>query len=183
MNGVKILNVRFPNQDQQNNDKIEKFKNTLETDIPNWDIDMTIDELNASLKDAKALMNQEAGLNNLPLRSFSPKHPLCWSFLMVTQIQACSQHQAGQAINTPYFVVQDPAKKEFFLFGDPWWYKTNDVVKGQWTNIKEPPQESKTSGTTRKKGKSKPGCEPAGGTRQQPGKWQIASLQPLRRSS
>ena len=142
LNGAKILNVRFPNQDQQNNDKIEKFKKTLETDIPNWDIDMTIDELNASLKEAKALMNQEAGLNNSAPEIIFVKTPtVLVIFDGSPKFKPIPNTKLEQAINTPYFVVQDPAKKEFFLFGDPWWYKTNDVVKGQWTNIKEPPQE------------------------------------------
>ena len=144
MSSVKILNVRFPNQDQNNADKIQKFKNTLETEIPKWSLDMTMDELNASLKDAKALMKQEAGLDNTPPEIIFVKTP---SVLVLfdgePKFKPVPNSRIQQAVNTPYFVVQDPGNKEYYLYGSAWWYKTNDVVKGQWVNVKEPPNDIK----------------------------------------
>ncbi|MEI7492903.1 MAG: hypothetical protein WCK92_16000 [Bacteroidota bacterium] len=140
MSGVKILNARFPDTDQSNADKIEKFKKTLETEIPNWNLDMTIDELNASLKDAKALLKQSAGLNNDPPEIIFVKTP---SVLVLfdgdPKFKPVPGSKILQAVNTPYFIVQDPGNKEYYLYGNTWWYKTNDVVKGKWANIKEPP--------------------------------------------
>ena len=142
LNGAKILNVRFPNQDQSNTEKIDKFKKTLETEMPNWNLNLTIDELNASLKEAKAVMKQEAGLSNTPPEIIFVKTPtVLVLFDGDPKFKPVPNSKLEKAINTPYFVVKDPARKEFSLYGNPWWYKTNDVVKGKWVNIKEPPGE------------------------------------------
>jgi hypothetical protein len=143
MSSVNILNVRFPNQDE-NTDKMQKFKNTLETEIPKWNLDITMDELNASLTDAKAIMKQEAGLNNTPPEIIFVKIP---SVLVLfdgdPKFKPVPDSKIEQAVNTPYFVVQETGSREYYLFGSTWWYKTNDVVKGQWINIKEPPKDIK----------------------------------------
>jgi hypothetical protein len=144
MSGVKILNVRFPNQDKSNADKIEKFKNTLETEIPKWSLDITMDELNASLKDAKEVLKQEAGLNNAPPEIIFAKTPtVLVLFDGDPKFKPVPNSKILQAVNTPYFVVQDPGNKDYYLYGSPWWYKTNDVVKGNWVNVKEPPNDIK----------------------------------------
>ncbi|MCX6280906.1 MAG: carbohydrate-binding family V/XII [Bacteroidetes bacterium] len=140
MSNVKILNVRFPNQDQDKDEKMQKFKTTLETEIPKWYLDMTMDELNASLADAKAVMKQEANLNNSPPEIIFATVP---SVLVLfdgdPKFKPVPDSKILQAVNTPYFIVQDPGKKEFYLYGGTWWYKTNDAVRGKWVNIKEPP--------------------------------------------
>ncbi|MCX6287529.1 MAG: carbohydrate-binding family V/XII [Bacteroidetes bacterium] len=144
MSSVKILNVRFPSQDQSNTDKIEKFKNTLETEIPKWNLDMTMDELNASLADAKAVNRQASGLNNVPPEIIFTKTP---SVLVLfdgdPKFKPVPNSKIQQAVNTPFFVVQDPGNKEYYLYGSTWWYKTNDVDKGKWVNVKAPPGDIK----------------------------------------
>ncbi len=144
MSSAKILHARFPNQDSSKDDKIQKFKNTLETEIPKWNLDMTMDELNTSLTDAKAVMKQEAGLNNAPPEIIFVKTP---SVLVLfdgePKFKPVPDSKIEQAINTPYFVVLETSKKEYYLYGSTWWYKTNDVVKGQWVSIKEPPKDIK----------------------------------------
>jgi len=144
MSGVKILNARFPNQDSSKTDKIQKFKNTLETEIPKWNLDMTMDELNASLADAKAVNRQASGLNNTPPEIIFAKTPtVLVLFDGDPKFKPVPDSKIQQAINTPYFVVQDPGNKEYYLYGSSWWYKTNDVVNGKWTNVKSPPGDIK----------------------------------------
>ena len=144
MSGVNILNVRFPNPDKTDPAKIDKFKSTLETEIPKWNLDMTMDELNATLKDAKAVMKQESALNNAPPEIIFTKTP---AVLVIFDGEPKFKPVPGskilQAVNTPYFVVEEPSTKEYYIYGSSFWYKTTDVVKGKWVNIKEPPRDIK----------------------------------------
>jgi len=140
MSSVKILNVRFPNQTDSG--KIQKFKNTLETEIPKWNLDLTMDELNASLKDAKALNRQASGLNNDPPEIIFTKTPaVLVLFDGDPNFKPIPGSKIMQAVNTPFFVVQDPGDKQYYLYGSTWWYKSSDVVKGKWINVKEPPKD------------------------------------------
>lgn len=142
LTSVKILNVRFPNNNSD--DKIAQFKQILETEIPKWDLGMTMDELNASLKDSKAVMKQSANLNNTPPEIIFTTTP---SVLVLfdgdPNFKPVPNTKILQAVNTPFFVVQDPSDKSYFLYGNNLWYKTNDVVKGKWQNIKTPPADVK----------------------------------------
>ena len=144
MSGVNILNVRFPNPDKTDPAKIDKFKSTLETEIPKWNLDMTMDELNATLKDAKAVMKQDSALNNAPPEIIFTKTP---AVLVIFDGEPKFKPVPGskilQAVNTPYFVVEEPSTKEYYIYGSSFWYKTTDVVKGKWVNIKEPPRDIK----------------------------------------
>ncbi|MEI6888269.1 MAG: hypothetical protein ACOYM0_14255 [Bacteroidales bacterium] len=142
LNSVNILNVRFPNQTDSG--KIQKFKNTLETEIPKWNLNLTIDELNASLKDGKALNRQASGLNNDPPEIIFTKTPsVLVLFDGVPNFKPVPGSKITQAVNTPFFVVQDPGDRQYYLYGSTWWFKSNDVVKGKWININEPPQDIK----------------------------------------
>ncbi|MEI8005769.1 MAG: hypothetical protein WCI48_06150 [Bacteroidota bacterium] len=144
MSGVKILNVRFPNPDQTDPAKIDKFKNSLETEIPKWSLDMTIDELNASLKDAKAVMKEESALSNAPPEIIFTKTPtVLVIFDGEPKFKPIPGSKILQAINTPYFVVEEPSTKEYYIYGSSFWYKTTDMVKGKCVNIKEQPRDIK----------------------------------------
>ena len=144
MCGVKILNARFPNQDSSKADKIQKFKNTLENEIPKWSLNMTMDELNASLKEAKAVLKQSANLKTDPPEIIVTEVP---SVLVLfdgdPSFKPIPNSKITKAVNTPFFVVQEPGNKEYYLYGSTWWYKTNGVVKGKWVNVKEPPKDIK----------------------------------------
>jgi hypothetical protein len=144
LTSLKVLNVRFPNQDQASQSSIDDFKNILETEIPKWDMDMSMDELNSSLADAKAVMKQASGLNNDPPEIiFVTKPSVLLLFDGQPSFKQVPDSKIQQAVNTAFFVVMDPSDKSYFLYGGEWWYKASDPVKGPWTNIKSPPAEVK----------------------------------------
>jgi len=144
LTSVKVQNVRFPDQVQSSSDQMALFKSILETEIPKWDLSLTMDELNASLTEAKAVMKQASGLKNDPpeiIFATSPSVLVLFDGDPVFRPVPDSKLQI--AANTAFFIVHDPSDKSYFLYGNNWWYKTSDPVKGKWENIKSPPSEVK----------------------------------------
>jgi len=139
---VKVLNVRFPNQDSIPKDKIDKFKTLLETEIPKWELTTTMDELTATLKENASTIRQAENFNNAPPEIIFVKKP---SVLILfdgsPSFKVIENSRIQRAVNTPFFVVQDPGDKQYYLYGGDFWFKTNDVVNGTWANIKEPPKD------------------------------------------
>ncbi len=43
-------------------------------------------------------------------------------------------------VNTPYFIIFDPAENHYYLKGGKWWYKSKNLIDS-WTLINTPPKE------------------------------------------
>lgn len=139
---IKITDVKFP--EQVPSDKIEKFKKLLEEEIPKWDIEYSLDELLTSLQINEAGIRTSQNLNNDPPEIIYVKEP---SVLVIfdgePKFNPIEQSNLEQAINTPFFLIKDARKNNYWLFGGDFWYTTDDVVNGTWRNIAEPPKEVK----------------------------------------
>ncbi|MEI6172660.1 MAG: hypothetical protein WCR01_02840 [Bacteroidota bacterium] len=141
---AKILNVRFPNQDSIPKDRIDRFKSLLETEIPKWEINTTIDELTATLRENNLVNKQTSNFDNTPPEIiFATKPSILVLFEGDPSFKAADKSGIQRAINTPFFVVQDPKDKQYYLYGGISWFKTPDVLKGSWAAIKEPPGDIK----------------------------------------
>lgn len=141
---AKVLNVRFPNQDSIPKEKIDRFKNLLETEIPKWEINTTIDELTATLKESTSTIKQTSNYDNTPPEFiFMSKPSILVLFEGEPSFKTMDNSGVQRAINTPYFVVQDPKDKQFYLYGGTSWFRTDQVVKGNWVVVKEPPDDIK----------------------------------------
>ncbi|MEI7501005.1 MAG: hypothetical protein WCK84_11230 [Bacteroidota bacterium] len=141
---AKVLNVRFPNQDSIPKDKVDRFKNLLETEIPKWEINTTIDELTATLKQSASVIKQNSKYDNTPPEIiFMVKPTILLLFDGEPSFKTIDNSDVRQAINTPFFVVQDPKDKQYYLYGGTSWFKTNDVINGNWVQVIEPPKDIK----------------------------------------
>lgn len=139
---IKITNVKFPAQGP--NDNNEDFKKLLEEEIPKWELEFSLDALLSSLQINEAEIKTSQNLNNNPPEIIYMKQP---SVLVIfdgePKFNPLEHSDLKQAINTPFFVVQDAGNNNYYLFGGDFWYTTHDLLKGKWTNITEPPKEVK----------------------------------------
>lgn len=139
LTSVKILNVRFPNQEQIDPARIKQFKDLLGTEIPKWQLTATMEDLLASLKESKATIRQAEDLNNDPPEIiFSKKPALLVTFDGEPVFKPVDNSGLQRAINTPFLVLQDTKGKQYYLYGGDFWYKTDNVVKGTWNPTKTP---------------------------------------------
>ena len=71
LESIKITDVKLPGIEDQ--EKITKLKALLETEIPLWGIESTIDEVNATIEMDQAVVSE--GLNNDPPQIFYAEEP------------------------------------------------------------------------------------------------------------
>jgi len=141
---AKVLNVRFPNQDSIPKEKIAGFKSLLESEIPKWDIPITIDELTATLKESAATIRLASEYKTDPPEIiFTAKPSILLLFDGDPSFKPADKSGIERAVNTPFFVVQDPKDKRYYMYGGTSWFRTENVLNGPWTAIKEPPADIK----------------------------------------
>jgi len=139
---VTVKDVKFPAAIPQ--EKIEKFKAHLEEEMPKWDLEYSLDELLSSLSVNEASVKASENLNNDPPDIIYSKVP---SLLLVfdgdPKFVPMQKTDLKKAVNTPFFLVQDIKGGNFYLFGGNFWYVTINLLKGNWTNIADPPKSVK----------------------------------------
>ena len=138
---MKITNVKFPAEVAS--DKIEAFKKAVEDETPKWELQFSLDDLLTSLQMNESGIKASKNLNNNPPEIIYVKQPsFLLSFDGEPEFSAIAQSDVKQAMNTPFFVVQD-GNNHYYLYGGDFWYTTDDVLHGHWTNISELPGEVK----------------------------------------
>jgi hypothetical protein len=141
---TRIPNVRFPGQDNIDKSKIDNLKKLLETEIPKWEIQGSMDELLTSLKANESAEKVSENLNNDPPEIiFVKKTSVLVLFDGEPVFKDIENSSLKRAINTPFLVLQDPKEKTYYLYGSDMWFRTNDVVAGTWVATGEVPRDAK----------------------------------------
>ncbi len=141
---AKVLNARFPGQDTVKKEVTDRFKAIVEREIPKWDFHMTIDELTSTLKNGSAQGSQTDHLSNNPPEIIYVTEP---SVLIIFDgepvFKPTDNKNLEYAINTPFTVVKYLTENQFYFYGGSTWYKTNDLTKGTWSVVPDPPGDIK----------------------------------------
>jgi len=142
MLNVKVLNVRLPGQNSIPKDNFNSFKSLLEKEIPKWEVPATLDELTATLNESSSLIKQSSNFDNTPPEIiFITKPAILVLFDGNPSFNAIDKSGIQRAVNTPFLVIQDPKGKLFYLYGGKTWFRTNDILKGNWSSTQETPAE------------------------------------------
>lgn len=134
---LKVTSIKFPDASEENIDKLIKI---LETEIPKWTIEMSLDRLLASMDEEKATIAEANALkNDAPEIVFSTKPSILVLIdgdPILKEMEGLSQFK--YVVNTPFFIVKDMKNNTFFLFGDRKWYTTKDMKDGWHVTTKVP---------------------------------------------
>ena len=127
---LEVTNAKFPDEDESDVAGLASF---LEAEIPQWNIEMDLDRLLTSL-DGPADANTQ-GLNHAPPEIIFVTHPAT----LVTidgepRMGDLEGYDLQYVVNTPYFIVQDPKSKRYYLKGGDHWYESADIMSG-WAVI------------------------------------------------
>ena len=118
---IKVDKVRFPNITKEEE---RQLATVLEAEVPKWDLTVGLDAIQASLAVSQAEKKSSEGLRSTPPRIFFSNQPavlLLYTGKPVEQpIQGTS---LKRAVNTPMFVVLDPATRRWYLSGGKFWYE------------------------------------------------------------
>ncbi len=134
---INIKEVKFPNAGRK---QIGQLKNLLESEIPKWQLTMSLDQLLAGLENEEQAKKIAENMNNTPPRIFYNKQPA-----VLIQIDGEPNLKMDDitkifyVVNTPYFIVLNPVDKRYYLKGGKWWYTSNSILSG-WRYTLTPPR-------------------------------------------
>ncbi len=136
---IEIQQTRFPNF---SDDEAAPLKSLLETEIPRWDLPISIDALVASLDLVAERRAAAADLNNDAPDILFVSEP---AVLITIDGDPRLQQQEGtslmRVINTPFTILLDTKSKTYYLNADETtWYESADLT-GDWRIADSVPRE------------------------------------------
>lgn len=134
-----ITRVRFPVQDVL---KRKQLQALLETEIPKWQLPISLDRLSATLEVAEQRTAAAQKINTKPPTILFMAEP---AVLISIDGEPRLKKEGGselmRVINTPFTILFKPSAKTYYLYADKdVWYAAGDI-KGDWTITKNVPAE------------------------------------------
>ncbi|MGA7991174.1 MAG: carbohydrate-binding family V/XII, partial [Thermoanaerobaculia bacterium] len=134
---MKVSRVRFPGITPENE---RKFTESLESEVPKWDLVFSYDRLLESVKVAEREKRSAEGLKHDPPQILFAQEP---SVLLLFDGEPGFREVEGApvrvAVNASFFLVNDTRSGRYYLSGGKnWWYEAANPL-GPWRTIGGPP--------------------------------------------
>ena len=136
---LKITEVRFPEQDEE---KAQKLRTLLETEVPKWQLPISMDRLLTTLGLAAKRSAAAENIDTTPPKILFVSEP---AVLISIDGEPRLKEEEGtelmRVINTAFTILFLPSAKTYYLYADKdTWYGAGDI-KGEWTRIDKVPKE------------------------------------------
>jgi hypothetical protein len=130
---VTIDEIRFPNEVKE--DQKTKFQNLINTEVPKWNIEISLDELIESLEEVSVTTSE---LNNTPPKIIYANEPT--ALILIDGEPKLKEVEKGYELveNTGAFIIKDVKKNDFYLKGGEFWYQSKTAL-GPWESTKKVP--------------------------------------------
>lgn len=134
---MDIMRVHFPELEDQ--EKVDRFGELLVEEMETWNIEMSLDRLIASMEEVENLQTISDKLNNDPPDIYFRTS----AAVLITidgdpKIKTDDNSKLDYVANTPYFIVKETKKKDYYLKGGSFWYTSKEVLTG-WEETKKVP--------------------------------------------
>ncbi len=129
--------LKFPEGDEE---KVEKIRQAMTNRLSELRMTMSLDRFSASLEHLNDHGNQTEEFNHDPPVIYFEKSPAVLVFIDGDPIlKEIENSDFKYVLNTPFFLVQEPSSKSYYLKGGDWWYSSQEIETG-WTAIENPPK-------------------------------------------
>lgn len=127
LESIMITDVRFPNVDDPS--KIDALKTLLEEEVPRWELELSIDNIVATLEEANGYGAED--LQTAPPRIIYAREP-SMLVLIDGEPKLENNKEAGVDLvtNTPFLILRNPEDNLYYLFGGQYWYQSASVTSG-----------------------------------------------------
>ena len=137
MEKMDIIKVHFPDLEDQ--EKVDKFGDLLVAEMESWDLEMSLDRMIASLEEVENLQAISDRLNNEPPDIYFRTS----AAVLITidgdpKIKLDENSKLDYVANSPYFIVRESNKKDYYLKGGSFWYTSKEVLSG-WEETNKVP--------------------------------------------
>ncbi|OOG77732.1 hypothetical protein [Algoriphagus sp. A40] len=135
LESIKITDVKLPGVEDQ--EKITKLKSLLETEIPLWGLESTLEEINATIEIDQ--INVSEGLNNEAPDIFYAEEPtLLLLFDGEPKTEQDKDLKMSRVINTAFLILQAAEDKKYYLYAGQGWYSSSQIKEGYALTSKLP---------------------------------------------
>jgi hypothetical protein len=133
---LDVTAIKFPDVEQADLDRISLL---LETEIPKWDIVLSLDRLLAGLELVEQERAVSENLNTDPPKIIFVTTPTVLVLIDgEPQLKKIENTDLEYVVNTPFILVYSPSRKTYYLKGGEWWFAAQKVA-GPWDHIESPP--------------------------------------------
>ena len=123
---VVVTDAKFPDQDST---KIEELKKFLAEEIPTWELDITIDQLIASMDSDKGTSKENFKTD--PPEIIHVTYPAALITIDGDPVfKKLEDTDFEFVINTPFFIIKDNWEEVYYLKGGVLWYKSENILDG-----------------------------------------------------
>lgn len=136
---IKITEVKLPGV--EDSEKLNRFTKFLETEIPKWNLEISIDALVATLEETNGTVSEE--LKNDPPKVIYVTAPTTLVLIEgEPKLQMDDKLKMQRVINTPFLIVQSTEDKKYYLLGGNFWYASSALKEG-WKSTTQLPNSIK----------------------------------------
>jgi len=133
---LTVTEVKLPNATAQEQQQLSRI---LETEIPRWNLKISLDRLEASLVNAQVETASAEGLRTTPPRILFANEPsILVSIDGAPELRPIDHTPLQRVVNTAFPLIYDPAVKSYYLNGGTLWYSA-PAAEGPWMRIDGPP--------------------------------------------
>jgi hypothetical protein len=129
LESLDVPRVNFPDMDDQ--EKVDRFTSLLIKEVESWDFEMSLDRLLANLEEVEDMKNLSVQLNNEPPVIYFRTSP---SVLISIDGEPKLKEDEGSkleyVLNTPFFIVKEPKKDNYYIKNGKFWYVSTEITKG-----------------------------------------------------
>lgn len=136
---IKVLRVRFPDAEA---DETQKFTDVVESEVPQWELVMSVKQLQEGLAASQQEVSSTENLKSDPPQIiFSQTPAVLVSFDGDPELRAIENTLYQRIVNTAFLIIKDKSGNYYLSNGQTWYSSTNPT--GDWKTIKNPPEEIK----------------------------------------
>jgi hypothetical protein len=134
--GLDVTRVRLPGITAAES---QRYETLVESEALHWDLSGSVEELQAGLAASEKERASVADLSTAPPRIlFSYRRAILLQYDGDPALTPIEGTDLQRVANTPYAVIYDPARGDYYLSGPHLWYTSRDPLAG-WHEISAPP--------------------------------------------
>jgi len=134
---MDIIKTHFP--DMVNEENTNKFSELLSKEMESWNLEMSLDRILASLDEVENLKQLSDEINNDPPAIYFRTTPAMLMMIDGEPILKKDEDSGLEyVVNTPYFIVKDSKKDDYYITDGTFWYTSEEILKG-WESTKQVP--------------------------------------------
>ncbi|MCK5137938.1 MAG: hypothetical protein KAR19_19280 [Bacteroidales bacterium] len=124
---LKVSAAKFPEVEEE---EILKLSSFLESEIPGWELEMSLDQLLADLDMNEVTAGLSENLNNAPPEVIFTTSPSVLILMDGDPIyEKIEKSDYERVVNTPFFIVRDVKKGDYYIKGGDYWYTSDNPVE------------------------------------------------------